>query len=210
MYYDFLQRNKRRIVTISSILFVAFFLWVTITLVGRIGKIPVTIAVVPRSATTVVNGQTLSSGVHWLPAGNYTVSARQDGFGSLQKTITVTNDKAKNIISLSLEPQSESAKKWAEKNKQAYADNERFGAMAASADGEYFTMQNPITEKLPFKDPYFTIGYKTEKDSSITITVVTPSPRYRFYAIEKIREWGYEPTEFLIEFQDFKNPLEAK
>jgi len=208
VYYDFLQRHKRRIITVSSLLLVAFVILVTVELTGRIGKLAVTISAVPRNATVIVNDRQVSSGTHWLTPGNYSVKASREGFEDIKKSIEVTGEKTENVVALSLTPKSEEAKKWADKHQSEYSRNEQYGAVAAAADGKYFADKNPITKKLPFKNPYYTIGYKTQGDAPVTLTIVTPSPRYRFYAIEKIREWGFDPTHFRIEFQGFKNPLE--
>ncbi len=73
-----------------------------------------------------------------------------------------------------------------------------------------FIDDNPITTRLPYIDPYYTIAYKTvgETSNDIVITIRTPSPRYRYVAIEKLKAWGYDVTDYKIEFIDFKNPLE--
>jgi hypothetical protein len=95
---------------------------------------------------------------------------------------------------------------WIGKTKK----NESYGAIEASNNGKYFTAKNPITTKLPYNDPYYTIGYTPRTDGGVDLTISTPSPRYRFYAVEKIRELGYDPTDFVIVFKDFKNPLGDK
>lgn len=210
MYYEFFQQHKRRIITISAVLFALLVLWTTVTMIGRIGKTPLTIAAVPSDAKILVGDNRLGDGTYWLPAGTYQISAEKEGFETLRKTVIVTPEKKNNVAAISLTPKSDEAKKWADKHQRDYQDNEQFGAIAARADGQYFTDNNPITTHLPFTDPYFTIGYTLNDDQSIHITIATPSPRYRFYAVEKIREWGYDPTDFTVVFKDFKNPLGLK
>ena len=210
MYYDFFQQHKRRIITISAIIFGLLILWSAFTLITRVGKTPLTISVVPSDTKIIVNGQRLGDGTYWLENGSYELSAEKEGFESQKKTVIVTSDKSNNVAAVSLTPKSDEAKKWADEHQNEYRDNEQFGAIAARADGQYFTDQNPITTKLPFTDPYFSIGYTLNNDQSINITITTPSPRYRFYAVEKIREWGYDPTDFTVVFKDFKNPLGIK
>ena len=210
MYYEFFQHHKRRIITTAVILFALLVIWTIITTVGRIGKTPLTIAAVPSDMTIVADGQRLGNGTHWLPAGSYSISVQKDGFESQTKTVIVSPDKSNNVVAFSLTPRSDEAKKWAEEHQRDYQKNETYGAIAARADGEYFTNNNPITKHLPFTDPYFSIAYIVNDDQSINLTISTPSPRYRFYAVEKIREWGYDPTDFRIVFKDFKNPLGTK
>lgn len=208
MYYDFLQTNRKRIIRAVILLLVALFLWTTITLIGRIGKVPVTIAVVPSNAAITLNSQTYQDGTVWLPAGTYAVSLSRDGFAAQKQKVVITAEKSENVIAASLVPESDAAKQWAEEHQKDYKDNERYGAKQASANGDYFTTKNPITKQLPFTDPYYKIAYTSGDDNTITLTVTTTSPRYRFYALEKIRQWGYDPTDFVIDFKDFTNPLE--
>lgn len=73
-----------------------------------------------------------------------------------------------------------------------------------------FVSDNPIVKQLPYQHPYYSINYKTvgETTNDIIITIRTPSPRYRYSAVEKLKSWGYDPTDYSIEFIDYKNPLE--
>ena len=208
MYYDFIQTHKRKVIVSTVILLAILFIWTVMILVGRIGKLPVTVSIVPSNAAITLNNESISNGTKWITPGNYTVTAKRDGFNDKKQMITVTSEKQDNIVAISLVPKSKQAKEWAQQHQDEYKNNEKYGALQASANGAYFTSQNPITKKLPYTDPYYTVGYTVNQDNSITMTISTQSPRYRFYAVEKIREWGYEPTDFRIQFKDFKNPLE--
>lgn len=210
MYDEFLYRNKRRIILGVGILFALIIVWAVWTYLDRAGKTPLTISVVPSDAKVLVNNQSLGNGTHWLVDNTYKITVEKDGFKTQQTSTTVTNKKPQNVLAFSLVPQSDAAKKWAADHQNDYKRNESFGALEARTNGQYFTDKNPITKRLPFNDPYFTLGYKAVGDNSIILTVSTPSPRYRFYAVEKIRELGYDPTDFKIEFSDFHNPLERK
>ena len=54
--------------------------------------------------------------------------------------------------------------------------------------------QKSHNHKLPFTD-HATDRFTPNPDNTITLTVSTPSPRYRFYAKWKqIRKMGYDPT----------------
>ncbi len=210
MYYDFIQEHKRQFQIAGIILVALITLWGVLTYVDRHGKIPVVLSVVPHNATVTFNDQREGNGTHYLPAGTYTVTAKKDGFKTQTQKIVVTDKKNQNVVAISLIAQSSEAKKWASEHQDQYRQNEAYGSIQANNDGEYFTALNPITTKLPYKDPYFMIGYIANPDQSITLTVDTPSPRYRFYAVERIRKFGYDPTDFKIVFEDFHNPLSNK
>ncbi len=208
MYYDFLQSNKKRIIRGVSVFLGVLLLWTVTSLAGRIGKIPVTMAIVPSNASVTLDGsESGTSGTKWVTPGTYTVSVARDGFASQTQKIVVTGEKEENVIAISLVPQSDQAKRWATDNAEEYKDNERYGAKQARATGEFIATKNPIVTKLPYTDPYYKIAYEMNGDEAV-VTIVTESPRYRFYAVEKIREWGYEPTDLSITFKNFKNPLE--
>lgn len=210
MYYEFIQTHKRKIITGALVIVAIMIIWTALILIGRIGKIATTLAVVPADATITIDGKKTDSGTQWLPAGKYEMIAQKDGFTTQKKTINVTDAKKENVAAMSLTPESDKAKEWAKEHEKDYSNNERYGAIEANSEGQYFSDTNPITTKLPFKDPYYTIGYTPNNDGSVDLTIATESPRYRFYAVEKIRELGYDPTDFKIIFKDFKNPLEAK
>ena len=210
MYYDFIQAHKRKIV-IGTILFVtAIIVWSMIIIIGRIGKTPVTISVVPSNAAVTLDGHTVGNGTQWIAQGTYTIQATKDGFKTEKKSVVVTGEKEKNVAALSLTPESDNAKAWAKTHDSDYKKNETYGAIEASNNGKYFTAKNPITTKLPYNDPYYTIGYTPRTDGGVDLTISTPSPRYRFYAVEKIRELGYDPTDFVIVLKKKKNPLGDK
>lgn len=208
MYYDFIQEHKRKIIGAAIVFMSVIVIWTAFILIGRIGKTPVMISVVPSDAKVLMNDIQVGNGNQWVAAGTYTVTVERDGFSTQKQSVIVTGEKKENIVALSLAPKTNEAKKWMQENLKEYKNNEKYGAIQANMDGQYFTDKNPITRKLPFTDPYYKIGYVVHNDKSITITINTTSPRYRFYAVEKIREWGYEPTDFRIDFKDFKNPLE--
>lgn len=207
MYYEWIQENKRTIFLSVVTALVALTIWGVVTIVTRTGKVSVTISAVPSNATITMNDKKLGSGTHWVTPGTYTVTAQKEGFETITKTAEITSEKKQNAVAFSLAPESDEAKKWAEANPDAYKTNEEYGAIEARANGDYFRKKYPITNVLPYTDPYYKIGYTSENNRDITITIATSSPRYRYFAVEKFRELGFNPTDYRITFTDFKNPL---
>jgi uncharacterized membrane protein len=209
MYYEWYKKYRQPILVAIVGLAILFTGWAIFNYVTRIGKVGVTISAVPYSARVTINGQSSGSGVVWLTPGTYTVKASSDGFSSREKRIEVTEKKKQNVVSLALSPQSDSAKKWAEAHQQDYKNNEFYGAIEAQENGKIFSDKHPVVKVLPYNDPYFQLDYRQDKDSDqITLTISTSSPRYRYFAIQKLRQLGYDPTDYKIDFKDFKNPLE--
>ena len=208
MYYESIQRNKRRIQLIIGVVLCMLIAWSVFLIVQRQGKTTVVVAVVPNDARVTFNDNNVGRGTHWIKDGTYTVTASKQGFETITKKVFIDEEKEQNVVTLSLAPRSDEAKEWAKAHEQDYKKNEVYGGIEASTNGKYFSSLHPITTELPYKDPYYTLGYTTNSDQSITLTIDTLSPRYRFYAVQKIRDLGYDPTDYRINFRDFDNPLE--
>ena len=206
MYYEWIQTHKKTIIISSLIIFVLLLLWGTTTYVTRVGKVGVTISAVPRDASVTIDNKEIGNGTHWVEAGTYTITASKDGFKERTKKVVVSQEKKQNAVALSLTPESDEALKWFETHSNDYKTNEVYGAIEARSNGEYFQLKNPVTRVLPYSDPYYTIAYEAN-GNNVTIVISTPSPRYRYFAVEKFRQLGFNPTDFRIEFKDFKTPL---
>lgn len=66
----------------------------------------------------------------------------------------------------------------------------------------------PNVKNLPFKDPYYTISYRSLNSKDLRIVILTSSPRYRYVALNQLRSLGFKPEDYIVEFADFVNPLE--
>ena len=207
MYYEWIQTHKKTIIFTSIGLFLLIVVWGATTYISRIGKVGVTISAVPRDASVTIDDKEVGNGTHWITPGTYKIAAQKEGFKQRSKTVEASTDKEQNVVALSLTPESDVAKTWAENNADDYKANEAYGAIEARANGDYFRKKYPITDVLPYSDPYYSIAYETRPDNSIVITISTPSPRYRYFAIQKFRELGYNPADYRITFTDFKSPL---
>lgn len=208
MYYEWYQQNKKAIVAITVCFVLVLFVWGIWTYVSRLGKVAVTLSTVPRDSSLSIDGRATSSGTIWLAPGKYVFRAQKEGFKAREKTVTVAEGKEQNVVALALSPQSDDAKTWAKQHAAEYKNNETYGAIEAQTNGQYFREKNPIVAHLPYSDPYYQITYASDENNAITLSINTPSPRYRYFAIQKIREFGYDPSDFKIIFSDFKNPLE--
>jgi hypothetical protein len=206
----FFNTYRRQIIIGFVVLIIAIIGFSMVTYISRIGKVGTTFSIVPTNARITIDGAAGSQGTTWLQPGDYTVNVTHPGFTSREKRITVTADKKQNVVAISLTPESDEAKKWAEQNDDQYKKNEEFGAIEARQTGEFMRAKYPIIKSIPYEDPYFKIAYKIENNDSITLTIDTQSPRYRYFAVQKIRELGYDPTDYTIEFSDFRNPLDRK
>lgn len=207
MTNEFFITHRKKIAITVAILFVLFIAFSTFTYVSRSGKIGVTFSIVPGDATLTINGDSSGKGTQWLNPGTYTIKVEKNGYETVEKQIIADENKERNVAAVSLTPVSDEAKAWADKNQDQYKNNEEFGSIEAQETGKFLRARHPIIDVLPYKDPYYSIAYRLNNDQSITLTVDTPSPRYRYFAVQKIRELGYNPTDYDVDFKQYKNPL---
>lgn len=210
MYYEWVQKYKKSIAITVAILVAISVVWTLIALVSRIGKIPLTVRVVPSSVRVTLGDQLIGNGTTWVKAGTYTVRIEKEGFKTQSKEFVVTTQKKQNVIAIALVAESDDAKKWAREHDREYLAVQEYGAIEANTYGTYIATKHPITKVLPFNDPYYQITYTLQRDDDIALTIATPSPRYRYYAVEKLRNLGFDPTNYRITFKDFQNPLAKK
>lgn len=173
----------------------------------RQGKIAITVTAVPSDTKITLNGsQTISTGTVYLAPGTYSITGHKDGFKDFQEDVTFDDTRARLVIALL--PLSDEAKKWAQDNESKYAELGKAGSEAAAKNGARFRESNPIVNNLPYENPYYSIGYQSSDNKTISLTITAPSARYRYSALQQIRSWGYDPTDFKILYTNYVSPLQ--
>ena len=188
----------------------AFICISTFFAITRGGKEPVTIYLIPSDTKLLVNGQQLHEGTSYLKPGRYNVEATRSGFES-KKEILIVGTPNTSTIDIALNGISASAKKWQQDNQELYLRYEDRGGVRAQQEGETFTADNPITSSIPVKTPIYTIGYRADPadpTGNSIIIEIDSMDGYRNAAIDKIREFGFDPTNFKITFRDYESPFD--
>lgn len=202
--------NKKLLLIISAIL---------ITIIGAVsynilqnnyrqGKIEITINTVPKDAKVIINSNSYNNGKNYLVAGEYNISVEKDGFKTVNFSQNIINNG--DEINIALDAESTSAKEWATKNAQLYADFTNIVSEKANKDGDNFKTINPIVAKLPYINYLYSIGYKldeTDKTGEKIIITINSSEQYRQSAILQIKSWGYNLADYNYEFINFNNPF---
>ena len=178
------------------------------------GEVQINITVVPSDATVSVGGNTLTgkSSVYLKP-GDYTVTISKDGFETDTQDITVlsdddnSSDSSQASIISALNPKSDTAKTWYNDNQDAYYELEKIAGSEASASGEAFIDKFPITGFLPVQKATYSIGYKRTEDQKGIIVTIKAYEGYREAALQKIRDLGFDPSDFTIQFNNYENPF---
>ena len=176
----------------------------------RRGKLPVPVEVVPRDATVKTNtGEELPSrGEAYLKPGEYKVTVARDGFATQTRDLRVSED-ATPYIYIGLAGKSKESIDWQESHRPEY---QRLELLTVEKNREYNTLfksTNPIVNILPIKDPYYSIDYRNHDDKSVELIVWGTSAEKRQAAFAFLRKKGYEPTDYRIQYDGYKNPLET-
>lgn len=210
MFFDIFQQYRKPILLVMGILAIVGIGWAGYTIYlqqTRQGKIAITVTAVPSDTTITLNGsQKINPGVIYLAPGTYSVVGHKDGFDDFTREFSLDKDNSR--ITVPLVPSSEEAKKWAQDNQSKYSELEKIGGAIAAKNGEKFHKENPIVSKLPYENPYYTIGYQSSDDKTVTLIITAPSARYRYSALQEIRSWGYDPTDFKILYTNYVSQLQ--
>jgi hypothetical protein len=175
------------------------------------GKVPVSIYLLPTNAKITVDGQPATSGTLYLDPGEHTAVVTSDGYASQTNKQTLTEGQTQAAFDIALDPQSDAAKAWVKSHTDLYAKREGRAGNRAETDGQNFFKHNPIAQKLPVQNFIYSVGYSLDPSdaSGQTIIIQIDAPiGYRNAAVNKIRELGYDPASFNINFEGFTNPFQ--
>jgi len=204
-----LQKYKAVFAAVGVFIILGIVIFGSIAFYERNGKMSVTINTLPDDSIVTLNNVTLSSPKTYLTPGTYTATIARSGFATENRTVVITEE-GQNVFSIALVPITEEARKWAEKHKDEY--NQFANSVRNISQNRYDALKqnNPITDKLPYKNLLFSISYRPdEADLSGTRIVleITASETYRQAALFQIRKWGFDPTDYRINFSDYQNPI---
>ncbi len=176
----------------------------------RTGKIAVDVATVPADASVDISGTNYGSAktIYLQPNKNYSVKIHKNGFKDVAFSQYITRDN--HNITVGLTGQSESAIKWQQDNQDKYTELEGAIGQIANQEGVSFVDKNPIVPSLPYENLIYSIGYRADASDpsgkAIILTINAPEGA-RNAAIQQIRDLGYDPLDYKIEFSDYRNPF---
>jgi hypothetical protein len=162
------------------------------------GKVSVTIDVVPSDSAVTANGEKVKVGTVWLTPGNYTFIASKSGFSDAKSEMTISS--TNNYVALNPTAVSDAAKKWAEE--YGY-EIDGLSSREFEAKNAQILKNHPLLAVLPYTTDDFkiTFDYRTNDSSSFYIIVTGADADGRTKALEWIRDQGYDPADYVFEFQ---------
>ncbi len=171
------------------------------------GQHPVVVSVLPKYAQIKISGSEdylVNNQVNYLDEGEYTVSITADNFAPEEMSFTVKQDLRPKVIT-ALSAIGDAEITYSEED---MLELERASGAASQEYTEIYERKYPAKKLLPYRDPYYRIGYSSTDGTDFYITVHTESPRYRELALQKIISMGISPTKYKIVFRDYEFPLQ--
>jgi hypothetical protein len=197
-------------ITIYTLSISAITLLTVLFIVIRGHKPRINIRTVPDNSKILINNRSYQQGTLYLSPGKYKATVKSPGFSSITLNINVDNSYKKvNHYLAALTPVSTEAQKWASKNQDQYNKIEELGGQASEEASAKLVGKNPIIQYLPFRSLLYNIDYRLIDQSTgdIALQIGGDTPNERWLAIEQIRNWGYDPASYNIDFTRAVNPF---
>lgn len=204
--------NDSPLKIIGSIFALAIVVAIAITVylgITRAGTYKVSIIIAPADSQVTIDGHKVSGDTIYLAPGEHTYTVSRSDFRSYSDTVTIT-DNGEQYISAALESINDAGRAYASQVDSEYSKVLEIGGITAEQQGEKFTDKNPITKDLPYSNMLFSIGYRldpSDASGSSIIVTIDSSDVYRENAITQLKNLGYNPAEYNIEFTDLENPF---
>lgn len=199
------RRTKEVIATICLLILGLAVIFAVTTFQNR-NKIKVEVRTAPNNAQVSIDGKKVEHTVRLLP-GQYVLMVSYEGFSTYQQTIELKKDSTHLEQNVALSAQTENAKKIAASESELYSELEDLGGRKAQENNLKFQQDNPIVNNIPFKTSYYSIDYGKDSSGNLLIQITAGEPLGRQVAVEKIRSWGYEPTDYRLVFLELTNPF---
>ncbi len=186
------------------VLIVGYGIWQSLT---RSGKTAVSIQKMPRDTLVTVNGARARGSTLYLHPGTYEIKGERTGFEPYTYTITIANNQSNpDPLFFVLTPQSDEAREFVDQHQREYLAIERASQESYQKQSDQLREKYPIIDHLPYRSDFYNIDYY-QKDSEFNVQIKSPDALGRQVAIETIKSWGYEPTDYVIEYIGFDNPF---
>ncbi len=181
--------DKKKIRTIIAVVVLGVVIIVAIALINiipKIGKIKVHVAYAPFIAEVKLNDNEINNNSDvYLEPGEYMVHVSLEGFEPLEQTVVI--DEENDIIYGNITAQTEEANKIANEHINDYYAVEAYASQIISKEGEKARKEWPIITVLPITNSLYKIGYITNDDNELVVTVDTVSA-YMDTAVQKLKD----------------------
>lgn len=198
--------NWKKVTITLGIIWGIIILGVVSFYIYTIGKVKINVDYAPFAARVQLNGTTvMNHHDNYITPGEYQVKVEFNNFETYEDTVTIEQDT--EFIFGMLSPANEEGEKYMVNHAEEFDSINKYYSIMMNKEGEKLSKKYPIINKLPIKEPYYTIGY-TVNDDGIDVTVES-SIAYRQLAVSKVLS-VLEPDDFGkygITFYNLDNPF---
>lgn len=196
-------RSAMVVVGVLVVIFIGFYGW---QYIANRGKTSLTIKKLPSNAVITMNGEKVRSGKVYLQPGTYKLKAESEGFATYERTVDITEGQAGVKAFFVLDPVSDQAISEVSKKTKDYIKLEGEAGKYYEDISDNNAATYPIMKELPYRGPLYSIEYY-QSGGEFKLQIKSSDPLGRQVALERIREMGYEPSDYTIEYLDVKNPF---
>lgn len=202
-----LLNNLRKFFPLIILVGLGLLILIGLSVVRRLGKVQADFLTAPKEAVVMIGNSKVGSSIYLSP-GKYDLTVSHDGFTPYKQTFEIKKGDSKMNFSVGLTPVTEAARKLANSEVSLYARVEAEGSKKAQQAGLEFTKNYPLVRNLPYDAGYYRIDYGKDSTGALVIQISSDSGALgRQVALEKIRSWGYDPTDYIIVFPGLNNPF---
>jgi hypothetical protein len=159
----------------------------------QVNKTELVVTTQPLDANITINGRRLDTNKIFLSPGKYLIAATKKGYFEYRKFYE--SGKENNQLSIKLNPIPEK-----------YISKAELGS-----DFKKLAENYPIVNSLPYEDLLYTLDYfiygSYTKGYRIEILVTALDAATRRMAIKEIKDLGFNPADYKIQFADFESEV---
>lgn len=204
---NFIRDNRRAVLVIGLVVMVVLAFSGFDFVKNQISPPNLELIGAPKGTKFKIKNKLYSEGKITLDPGTYKIRAFRDDFYPLSQKVKV--GKEFKTVTFALRPRNKAGEAVVGDNYDIYRDVEKKGGEEVVAESERLRMNNPIISVLPYQGILYNITYRIEEQdgSRVVVTIDAKTSEDRAFALQKIRDWGYNPVDYKIEFKNFVNPL---
>ena len=191
-----ITNRQKNVIFVVALILIVLIGWNIQSSLQKSGTVPVTVERIPKDSNITIDGAGIGNGstVNLAP-GVYEFTVAREGYATRTFTQTVSSEE-QNAFSFVLAAETEEARKSADPN--AYHD-------VSSGD-----VIDPILDQLPIKNLIISIdvvSWDDLKPAEPVNLVISAAAGYRSGALNKIRELGFDISNYRYTFTNYEDPF---
>jgi hypothetical protein len=206
-------QQKQKLITILGIALVVLLVLVlfVIPFFQHQGKVALTVTVLPKDSTFLVDNKKTRAGKVYVAPGKHTLKATRPDFADVSKSIDTAKINTKDTIYLMPKPNSENAFTYLETHPEVQQQREAAESVEVQRQQQQLS-KYPIISQLPYTAAGFeyVINYDAETDSNgdikVTFNVKITSDDAKAEALQWFKDHGTDPSKLNITFEGVQLP----